>query len=152
MSLPYKEGTWFAVPLRTSGFATGVVARSSPDGGVLLGYFFGPRRAKVPPVHELPGQTYDRAVLVARFGDVGLIEGSWPIIGHSVEWRRAAWPMPEFMRTDLLTGKIWRARYDDDDPSELVAERPLSVPDSSLERDRMCGAGSIEIQLDRLLR
>ena len=36
----YREGDWFAVPLRDGGYAAGLIARANPK-GVLLGYFFG---------------------------------------------------------------------------------------------------------------
>jgi hypothetical protein len=41
MKLPYSEGSVFLVPLRKGGYARGVVARASPKGKGLLGYFFG---------------------------------------------------------------------------------------------------------------
>ncbi|GAB3682864.1 hypothetical protein GCM10028814_20400 [Angustibacter aerolatus] len=52
----YGPGSWFAVPLRTEGFAVGLVARGPRRLGV-CGYFFGPRRADVPEAHELSGLT-----------------------------------------------------------------------------------------------
>ena len=63
----YGEGDWFAVPLREGGFAAGVVARANPK-AVLLGYFFGPRRAAVPSVEEVSRLRPDDAVLVGKFG------------------------------------------------------------------------------------
>lgn len=38
MGLPYREGTWFSVPMPTGGYAVGVVARATPGGGVTLRY------------------------------------------------------------------------------------------------------------------
>jgi len=37
--LPYEEGTWFAVPLRTNGFGVGIIARMKADekGGIDIG-------------------------------------------------------------------------------------------------------------------
>src|SRR5262249_16153212 len=43
----HAEGECLAIPLRDGGFAIGVVARANAT-GVLLGYFFGPRRDVVP--------------------------------------------------------------------------------------------------------
>jgi len=59
----YREGDWFAVPLREEGFAVGVVARANPN-GVRLGYFFGPKRAVVPSGDEGADLRADQAVLV----------------------------------------------------------------------------------------
>ena len=75
----YSKGDWFAVPLRSGGYATGVVARIVTK-GILLGYFFGPRRVSIPPVNELVQAAAKDAVLVQRFGDLGIIQHGWPII------------------------------------------------------------------------
>lgn len=48
----YREGDWLGVPLREGGYAVGLVARANPD-GVLLGYFFGPRRMEVPMLGDV---------------------------------------------------------------------------------------------------
>jgi hypothetical protein len=57
----YNEGDWFAVPLREGGFAIGVIARVMPrKEGVVLGYFFGPRRNAVPTVEEAQGTVRNR--------------------------------------------------------------------------------------------
>jgi hypothetical protein len=69
----YREGDWFAVPLRDGDYAVGVVARVDGSGGV-LGYFFGPRRAEVPSLLEVENLDPDQALRVLRFGDLGLIE------------------------------------------------------------------------------
>jgi len=93
--LPYKEGTWFAVPLRGGGYATGLVARHIPgEGKIVLAYFFGPKRQTIPSMEELEGLTPDMAIKVIRVGDLGLFEGSWPIVGDSPKWQRERWPMP----------------------------------------------------------
>jgi len=149
--LPYREGTWFAVPLRSTGFATGAVTRTSKTGRVIVGYFFGPRRASVAALHEVDGLLPTASALVVRFGDLGLIDGTWPIIGHSETWRRSEWPMPEFISTDPLTGRSFRVRYDDDDPNKLGIREPLVAPDASLSPDGLWGAGAVEVRLERLL-
>jgi len=151
MTLPYREGTWFAVPLRGRGHAIGVVARASQGGGILLGYFFGPRRENIPSHREVSTLVPDDAVLVAMFGDMGLIDGTWPILGSERAWQRSDWPVPDFVRSDPDSGRWWRVRYSDHDPNEVIEEIPLSGPDQNLPRDRLCGAGSIEVQLGQLL-
>jgi hypothetical protein len=52
----YREGDWFAVPLRDGGYAVGLVARMDNRGGV-LGYFFGPRRDDVPSPSDVEAST-----------------------------------------------------------------------------------------------
>jgi hypothetical protein len=76
--LPYREGTWFAVPLRTSGFAVGMVARATPTGKVILCYLFGPRRDRVPTLTEPGTLLPSDAVRVLRLGDLSLVRGKRP--------------------------------------------------------------------------
>ena len=91
--------------------------------------------------------------MVCRFGDPGLQNGSWPIIGHTGEWNREDWPLPPFSRVDCISGKVALIDYH---PENLVWERelPYANPESirDLPRDGLCGWGSVEIQLDMLLR
>jgi hypothetical protein len=62
MAIPnYAEGDWFGVALRGGGFGVGLLARKSA-GGVLLGYFFGPRRAVLPDLKDLVGLSAGDAV------------------------------------------------------------------------------------------
>jgi len=150
MSLPYREGTWFAVPLRRGGFAVGVVARTSREGKVLLGYFFGPRRRSVPSLADVQSSRPQDATLVVRFGDLSLIQGEWPIVGDT-RLDRSSWTVPDFARTDPLSGRSWRVRYDDRDPNVVVSEDPI-VTEPALPRDGLYGAGAVEAALDRKLQ
>jgi hypothetical protein len=70
------EGTWFAVPLRSNGFAVGVVARTSPGGGVVLAYFFQHVWDQPPPLSEVKGLKAEDAVRVLR---VGSKPGGWDL-------------------------------------------------------------------------
>jgi hypothetical protein len=149
--LPYSEGTWFAVPLRNGGFGAGVVARATRKGRVIFTYLFGPRRDAVPSLNELECLTPDKAVCMIRVGDLGLMDGTWPVIGKSKNWDRASWPMPAFIRRDELSHRAWRVHYSDTDPTLVVSEVPHRYEDTSLEENVMCGAGSAEIQLTKLL-
>ena len=149
--LPYSEGTWFAIPLRNGGLGVGVVARATRKGRVILAYFFGPRRGAVPSLNELEHLEPDKAVLVIRVGDLGLIDGTWPIIGKLDNWERSSWPMPIFVRSDDLSRKAWKVYYSDTDPGLVVSEVRHPYGDTSLQENIMCGAGSAEIQMTRLL-
>jgi hypothetical protein len=149
MKLNYKEGTVFSVPL-SQGFATGVVARMAPKGKIVLGYFYGPRMASSVKLDDfIPG--VDNCVLCCRFGDLGLIKGYWPIIGEMTGWQRSAWPMPDFIRRDLL-GRLRpvRVQYADDDPGLVIAET-VADDDVGLPEDGLAGYGFVEATLDRLL-
>jgi hypothetical protein len=149
--LTYSEGTWFSVPLRTSGYATGVVARVAPKGKIVLAYFFGPRRDAVPALPEIEGLRATDAIKCVLLGDLGMVNGEWPIIGASSGWAREDWLMPSFVRRDPLSKRVWLVRYSDSDPSHVEQENLVSDEVADLEEDSLCGYGSVEIKLTKLL-
>jgi hypothetical protein len=148
--LRYKTGDWFGVPLRKGGFAVGTVVRSQPKKGILFGYFFGPKRRVLPTPDELQRLKPGDAILLARFGDLGLIQGKWPLIGPLPGPRN--WPMPPFVRRDAITGRPHLVIYKDDDPSRenLVSACKEEVC-RGLPEDALSGYGAIEIKLTDLL-
>lgn len=87
--MSYRVGDWFAVPLREAGFGAGLIARAHHD-GVLLGYFFGPKRDDVPLLADLDSLTPNEAVTVRRFGHLALTRGSWPNLGQAAGWKPEA--------------------------------------------------------------
>lgn len=143
----YREGEWFAVPLRTNGYGLGVVARASRR-GVILGYFFGPCFERWPSLHDVSWLGSSDAALVGRFGHFGLKRGDWPVLGHVEDWDRARWPMPEFVRYEELTGRSLSVIYDDNDPSRVIGEYPVTP---GVAEPGMIGAGFVEIRLSDLL-
>ncbi|MFA8388805.1 immunity 26/phosphotriesterase HocA family protein [Burkholderia ubonensis] len=149
--LPYSEGTWFAVPLRTSGYAIGVVARMAPKGKIVLAYFFGPKCDAVPALSEVEGLKPTDAIKCVRLGDLGMVNGEWPIIGASPGWAREDWPMPSFIKQDPLSNRVWLVRYADSDPSQIEQEKLVSEEVGGLEEESLCGYGSVEIKLTKLL-
>ena len=150
--LPYKEGSWFAVPLEDSGYALGLVARSRPGGKLLFGYFFGPRREKVPKSSEATDLLPEDAVLTRRFGDLGLINGEWPVIGESEDRNRDAWPMPLFVRKDFISGKLSLIKYSEDDLADEISmyECPAGA-EQELPEDGSSGHIALQIRLTQLL-
>jgi hypothetical protein len=148
--LPYSEGDVFGVPLDGGEWALGVVARAAPEGRQLLGYFFGPKRAELP--EDVPELQPEDAVSVERFGDLGLIERAWPVLGAHPRWRREEWPMPAFRGEDVVSGAIFRVVYDDDDPGELLERRRVDpVEAKGLPIDGLTGAEGVRRWLARRL-
>ena len=146
----YREGDWFAVPLRDGGYATGLVARANPK-AALLGYFFGPRLDSAPKLEYVASLKPSDAVLVGMFGHLGLTQGTWPIVGRTPGWDRAEWPMPVFVRYEELSGRTFKVVYDDDDPAELLHEELVSGLEVSGPKDGLMGAGYVERSLTGLL-
>ncbi len=150
MKLPYREGTWFGVPLRQGGFGVGVVARATAEGKVILAYFFGPRRTAIPALAEVERLKPGDAIRVVRVGDLSLIRGEWPIIGEAASWKRSDWPMPPFVRRDDLSHKAWRVQYSDSNPNAIDYEE-VEQFESKLERDAVLGSGAAELVLTKVL-
>ncbi|MFI6706359.1 Imm26 family immunity protein [Nonomuraea sp. NPDC050478] len=141
---PYGEGDIFAVPLRGSGFALGVVARVGRS-GITLGYFFGPRLNCIPNSVEEGGFNSEVALKICLFGDLGLIQEKWKVLGRLSNWNRQSWPVPRFCRDGKLC-----VTYDESTLEEVRAER---IPGgcAHLPVDGLEGAGYVEITLTKLL-
>lgn len=149
--LPYSEGTWFAVPLKPFGFSVGVVARMKPNGKILLGYFFGPRRSSVPTLAQIVDLKPHEAIAKMIVGSLGLRKARWPIIGRSESWNRSDWPMPVFIRRDILRPMAWLVYYSDDNPSVQMAEEPVHPGTAGFDDDVLSGFGAAEIKLSMKL-
>lgn len=144
------EGTWFAVPLRSGGFAAGLAARTSLSGGVVLAYFFRKTWDRPPPLDEVKGFKPQDALRVLRVGDAGLMDETWPVLGRDPSWRRDEWGVPLFVRKDDLSGRAWTVFYSDRDANLVESETSISY-DTNLERDALLGAGAAEVVLTKLM-
>jgi hypothetical protein len=100
---------------------------------------------------EVERLTKADAIKISIAGDLGLMEGTWPIIGDSPSWDPQAWPMPQFLRKDDLTGKTWLVTYADGNPNYVINEEIVSDDTTGFERDALSGAGAIELVLTQLL-
>ena len=153
----YGAGDAFAVPLRDGGFAVGVIARATAA-GTLFGYFFAPRHENFPSSDVTRKLISTEAVLVGKFGHLGLsrgptaTNGRWQIIGSISGWDERQWPLPAFVRPDPIRGGSFLVTYDD---ADLLSEREVKYfpPGVELEgpADGLMGAGLVEIRLTRLL-
>lgn len=150
---PYREGTWFAVPLRHGGYATGLVARMSPAGKIMLAYLFGPKRDAIPTLAAVSRLQAADALKALRTGDMALANGRWPVIGDTdpAQWQRSAWPVPLFIRRADALKRAWRATYSDNDPGKPEREESVPYDTEGLEADSLYGYGSIELLLTKLL-
>ncbi|MGH2377209.1 MAG: immunity 26/phosphotriesterase HocA family protein [Candidatus Limnocylindria bacterium] len=143
------EGDAYAVPLPGGGYATVVVARVAPKSGVTLGYFFGPRAPTVPDVGSLEGLRPHMATLTSKFGDLGIVQGTWPRIGRVPDWDRRQWPMPLFKRREPIGGRLWRVEYDADNPNSTPRESPIGEAEAAaLPEDGLHGDVAVVRVLD----
>jgi hypothetical protein len=146
----FDEGTWFAVPLRSRGFAAGIVARTASGGGIVLAYFFKKVWDRPPALEDVKVLRPKDAVRVLRVGDLGLIDGTWPVLGRDPDWNRDEWGVPQFIRRDDLSRRAWSVQYSDGDANLVESETPTSF-ETNLERDAVLGAGAAEVVLTRLV-
>lgn len=151
----YEEGQWFAIPLRDYGYALGIIVRGNYETQGGLGYFFGPRYKTVPDESGVENLGPHDAILIARFGDLGIIQGRWPLIKSSRSFIRGEWPVPKFHRVDALDySKAWLVEYSQDfsgHDQPTRETRCLSSEVKGLPYDSLSGYGAIEIKLTHLL-
>ncbi|WP_394540198.1 immunity 26/phosphotriesterase HocA family protein [Lysobacter enzymogenes] len=151
MAHKYSEGTWFAVPLRNGGFATGIVTRKSKKGGVVVAYYFRPLRDTPSTMEEVAPLSVADALIALRSGDVSIKKGLWPIIGHTTSFSREEWPTPLFMRKQEIGDKAYAMAYDDEDVSVLLREE-LVAYDANLSPGGLHGDGAVELILTSALK
>ena len=144
------EGTWFAVPLRDGGFCRGLMARTNGK-GFSFGYFFGPKKATIDELPDVSGLQPNDAVLIGRFGDLGLLNGEWKVIHNDTHWDRTAWPMPAFVRLDKNACTAMQTKFNDN--FEIIFNEPCDPSLANvLPEDSSMGYGYVEISLTELLR
>jgi|SRR5271157_6053791 len=153
--IKYSEGQWFAVPLRSGGYAIGIIVRGSYKTKGGLGYFFGPKYAEVPSNIETLAKNKDNSILIGWFGDLGIINGDWPLIEGRKPFAREEWPVPKFYRIPPLPiEKAFVVEYDQDTSIHHPIHEyivPISEEILKLPEDGGYGSGAIEIELDKLL-
>ncbi len=146
--IDYLEGDCFLVPLRDGGHARGVVVRLNGE-GVVFGYFFGPRFVRVEQAIVDAFLKPENAVLAGRFGDPGLLKGTWPVFGRIPNWDSCRWVLPKFVRRE--DSRILVARYTETLSFVGEEELPSPVKPTGLPEDGLMGYGFVEIKLTKLL-
>lgn len=148
-NLPYQEGSWLAIPLRTGGYALGIITRIGAK-GITFGYFFGPASSTMPTMSDAATKRVEEAIWMDQFGDLGILNGEWTVIGVDAAFERQKWPLPSFGRIDERAGLGWQVTYSDE--LECVNETPCDIAiASTLPRDGLSGYGAVEIKLTKLL-
>lgn len=145
----YKPGDWFAVPLRSDGYALGIVSHVG-SGGVLFGYFFGPKLDSLPTQVPTNIKPEDR-IYWSKFGHLGLTKGKWPIIENSQEYDSNNWPMPPMIRVDDSLGVAFLSSYDDLTLKCIAEEKCDPKLIDKYPYDGLMGAGAVEIRLTNIL-
>src|ERR1700674_226936 len=147
-----REGSCFAIPLPSGGFAVGVLSQLLA-GKLPFGYFFGPRRAKPPQKRELASLNPSDAILRVKFGDTEIQNGRWLPLGAVERWSIEDWPTPAHTSGEAGGGLVWRIEYPRDAPKSDPArlQRITEAESKGLDPDRVMGALALEKALDRQL-
>jgi hypothetical protein len=153
VAVSYAEGDWFAVPLRDGqGYAVGRVVRVAPKGRIIVAYFFDQVWTSIPNVDDVTRFSPEAAILKAECGDLGLVNGTWPVLGSTGTFDRVNWPMPAFAKKPALGNDYLRVVYPGDRPGTKPRESRISEDEArSLPAYGMAGAGYIELKLGLLL-
>jgi hypothetical protein len=146
------EGSCFAIPLPSGGFALGLLTQLLA-GKLPFGYFFGPRRPTPPQQEELARLNPSDAILRVKFGDTEIQNGRWHNLGQVEPWRADSWPTPPHTSGEAGRGLVWRMEYPRDArKSDSVRLERVSAKDAEgLGSDRVMGALAVEKELDRQL-
>jgi len=148
--VPYKEGDVFMFPLRKGGFARGVVARMDGKGGI-FGYFYGPKFNSIEDAKQVKDISPNNTIERRMFGDLGLLNGEWSVIGQIENWNRIDWPMPPLIRIDEHCGKAWLSEYDEK-TFNCISEKQVDPGlKNKYPEDSLSGYGAIEIRIALLL-
>lgn len=149
----YQEGSWFTVPLDSDGFAIGLVARVSPSYGIILAYFFNKRYFFGSNLSEVETLKPIDAIKVIQVGDLGIINGEWKVIGKLPDWNRSLWKVPNFVRREEFSGRIWLVKYADDNPNLVLSEELVTNDEGeNLETDTLWGYKAAQKILSKLLK
>ena len=144
------EGSCYAIPLPSSGFAIGVLTHMI-GGKLPFGYFFGPRRLSVPGPEDIVTLAPDTAVLQAKFGRTEIDSNHWPLIGGIPKWDPVAWPTPPHTSGLAGHGMVWRVDYDRAAPKdkEVRLVKVAETHATGLPGDVLYGALALAKELDR---
>lgn len=147
-----QTGDWFLVPLDEGCFALGIVALV--QNLVVLGYFFPKVYVEVPSKAEINQWKYTDAIFIHLTSGWYLENGKWPIIHHSLDFKKSSWPLTDFGSIDSLDPKIaYRTRYIDGNIGQLGYRWSVSPEEIvGLPQDGLAGVGFVELRLRRLLQ
>lgn len=146
----YDNGTIFTVPLSKGGYALGLIIRNADN--IILGHFLNQKFDNIPDLHEVGRLFYNpqNIVLTKKIGSLGLDKGVWHILGKINNWDEFEWPVPQFLKRDLISNQLYKVYYD----NELKFIRQEIVGSSSpknLPEDGTAGYGLIEKKLSNIL-
>lgn len=119
--------------------------------GQVVGYFFIQRFDELPTFEQANSSTLADVIQSFRFGDLGIIEFDWKVIGQRDRYDIDEWPTPIFGsvvgRNRAAKCIYQRGQFDERDAKIAIClEEAKTLPDNWL-----AGCGLVEIRLTKLL-
>jgi Immunity protein 26 len=153
-----RNGDLFIVYNEGRRVGLGLIARGN-NRPVRLGYFFPLELFDGAPDKANLSLNRKQSVLVRMFGDLEIVRGNWPIVGHLQDFTPETWPMPKFERfmsgsdgpnTRIIT------EYDEERLAQYVFESeasrlPKDYDLSFVVEEALAGAYSLAYQLEEKL-
>ena len=102
-------------------------------------------------MQELETLKANDAVWRGRFGDLGLIKKKWPVLGSLRGWRREDWPLPAFVRVDVISGDAVKVEFSDRNLQRKTEQPCDPTLANTYPADEFSGSGAVEIVLTKLL-
>jgi Immunity protein 26 len=150
--LRYKNGSIFTVPLRTKGYAIGLIVRNYE--GYILGYFLNRVFENIPNLDSVKDLFITENIsYISIHGSMGLRNKEWIIIGLMDNFNEECWPIPEFKKEVMLLDKTWYGvTYDETFSITTSVERKITeIESKNMPEDGFAGHGFVEIKLTNLL-
>jgi hypothetical protein len=155
----YQEGDYFLVPLQGELYALGLITRREQRdyrGSSILAFFFEP--VSMEPLNPDTPQSFQHrpedALDIMRFGNLFLLAGIWPIVGHAEPWNRDEWAVSKFAIGDNILKNYQIRYYDPDEPFDKPIRIDMVTPDAviGLPRDGTAGNVFVPLRLGLLLQ
>lgn len=154
--IKYNEGQWFLVPLNTSGYTLGIIVRGSYKTKGGLGYFFNHWLADMPDNLDVRSIDPSDVILIAWFGDLGIISGRWPLIKTVGTFNKNDWRVPSFGRIDAVDPSHgWMIEYEQENPTFALPLREIrrkATEVADLPKESLYGALALEYKLTPLVQ
>lgn len=149
--IKYQEGDVIAIPLQTSGYVAGLVARTNKKGSA-FGYFLEPKVDSVSEICLNRKLQPKEAVLACKFGDNSVHGKAWDIIGNYPGFSKEVWKLPFFYRQAM--GDDYYSVTEYNDQLDFVRGWKIALDDLSVKDmlpDELYGSVVLQIKLTRLL-
>jgi hypothetical protein len=149
----YREGDWFAAPLRDGRYVLGRIARHYR--GTVFGYFFAPPFVHVPTLDDTRGRRAEESFTQMLFSHLGLRDGEWPVLGLAGDRDRDAWPLVEFEWRLEIPGradKLYAVRVEEENLNRRASVTEVDISEAGKRpSESLSGSGAAVVHLEQAL-